>query len=323
MAIETHAISQCCWCQQYLIRTEAIPFWTCATPACATRINSWNIAICDTDSKGKVKFTRGVPTVRQMVFLPTPRATVFFERQAQTKYTLFGGAKYVAKSFTLRWGAYRECMRIPNFRVLLLRRTFQQLEISHLLDMPAEAKQLELLGAQYKQGAREFCFANGSLIKAGHCETTADAANYLSSSWDLIIFDEIVTFEVETMFLPISTCARSTKPQVVAEGGGKVWAATNPGGRGAAWVPEFFIEKTPDRERYPEYHPDEWSYVPGVLEDNPYAPKGYRQTLMNLPPILRRQWLYSDWSAFEGQFFEFMAQHDGQPWHVRDLGLVA
>lgn len=257
------------------------------------------------------------------LFVPTPKQVQFFEQQKLTKYTLFGGAKAVAKSFALRWGAYRECARVPGLRVLLLRRTYGELEQSHLLDMPLDAERLKPLGAEYKSGFREFSFANGSLIRAGHCETDSDAAKFLSSQWDLVIFDEVVTFLLDKMFMPIASCARTTKESLMAEGGARVWAATNPGGRGAAWVKDFFVDREVDRERFPAYRKEQWGFVPGLLEDNPYIESGYRQTLENLPPVLRRQFLYGDWDAAEGMFFDWQAKRDGQPWHVRDMGIAA
>ncbi len=306
--------SKCCFCTASLLRTEGNP-WRCWQPACIERCDRWNICFEKT-IKGK-----GTGQIEKWLFAPTPKQVEFFELQQHTKYTLFGGAKAVAKSFGLRWGAYRECIRIPGYRVLLLRRTYSELEQSHLLDMIAEAEILKPIGAHYKTGDREF-WIGSSLIKAGHCETEGDVSKYLSSQWDLIIFDEVVTFLMD-MFLAISSCARTTKEKVKSEGGAKVWAATNPGGRGAAWVKDLFVDHLPDTERFPDYIPSEWGFVPGRLEDNPYIEPGYRQTLMNLPPILRRQWLDGDWSAFEGQFFDFQPQVDRQPWHVQDLGIAA
>jgi hypothetical protein len=88
-------------------------------------------------------------------------------------------------------------------------------------------------------------------------------------------------------------------------------------------VHDFFISKEVDRERFPSYLPEEWGFVQGWLEDNPYMEPSYRQTLMNLPPILRRQWLEGDWHAYEGQFFDWQPTKAGQPWHVADLTIVA
>jgi phage terminase large subunit len=289
------------------LRRDASGAWWCQRVECQNR------------QRGYAVYSRSGGKTTPL-YVPTPKQVEFFDQTRRTKYTLFGGAKAVAKSYGLRWGAYRECVIVPGMRVLLLRRTYGELEQSHLLDMPGEAERLKEAGipATYTSGNREFRIGE-SLIKAGHCETEADVPKFLSSQWDLVIFDEIVTFLIG-MFLAISSCARTTKPVLIAQGGAKIWGATNPGGRAARWVKNFFVDHEVDPERYPAYRASQWAYVPGTLDDNPYMEPEYRQTLENLPPILRRQWLYSDWDAFEGQFFgEWQATKDGKPWHVREL----
>lgn len=313
--------SKCCWCERplYRVRGKAGPWspWMCHHQACWDRELQYAIYTTERDKKGQT--TGGV---KEWLFAPTPRQTEFAEATRRTKYTLFGGAKAVTKSYGLRWLLYRDCIRIPGLRCLLLRRTYGELESSHLLDMPLEKEKLAPVGAEYKSGAREFSFANGSLIRAGHCETDVDVAKFLSTQWDRIVFDEVVTFTLP-QFLAIVSCARSAKEIVIAEGGAQVWAATNPGGRGAHWVHDLFVAKDPDREKFPDFDASQWGFVQGWLQDNPYIEPGYRQTLMNLPPILRRQWLDGDWNAFEGQFFDWQAAREQQPWHVADMGLVA
>jgi phage terminase large subunit len=307
----------CCFCQKPLKRDRLNPDhpdlgwkpWLCWSPTCWTRAMEWGVAVLE----GKTT---------RLLFGPTPKQVMFAEHTRRTTNTLFGGAKAVAKSYGLRWLAYNRCLRIPNLRVLLLRRTYGELEISHLLDMPLEAELLKPAGATYRSAAREMSFGNNALIRAGHCETDADVAKFLSSQWDIIIFDEIVTFSLQ-QFMAISSCARTAKPQVITDGGAQIWAATNPGGRGARWVKEFFVDKQVDTAEFPHYNPDHWGFVQGWLDDNPYMPPEYRQQLENLPPTMRRQFLYGDWDAFDGQFFHWESRKDGHPWHVADLGLVA
>jgi hypothetical protein len=135
-------------------------------------------------------------------------------------------------------------------------------------------------------------------MQFGHCETAADAANYLSAEYDLIIFDELVTFE-ETPFLLISSRARSTKPNVRP----KVLCGTNPGGPQSHWVRMRFIDKNVDLEQYPDYRPEEWAFIPSKLEDNPYLDQQYERKLLALPPELRKAYRDGDWDIFPGQYF--------------------
>lgn len=249
-------------------------------------------------------------------YVPTPKQVDAHEAQHVYKYTLNGGAAGPGKSRELREGSYHECENVPGLAVLLLRRTYKQLEDTHLREF---TKDQHFLEAEYLDGKKMMRFKNGSLIQAGHCETEADAQNYLSTEYDLIIFDELVTFE-EGPALEIMTRARTSKPAVLARGGARVWAASNPGGRGALWVKDFFIDHAPDPEQYPKYRPQDWHFIEARLDDNPYIDPDYRAQLENLPEMRRRQLLEGDWTAYEGQFFgEFRSQRDGQPWHVQPL----
>ena len=147
----------------------------CYTPACWQRLLQFAMVTTARDRKGQAT------GVREWLFAPTPRQAEFAEATRRTKYTLFGGAKAVTKSYGLRWLLYRDCVRIPGLRCLLLRRTYGELESTHLLEMPGEAEKLGPVGAVYRSGVREMAFGNGSLIRAGHCETDVDVAKFLST----------------------------------------------------------------------------------------------------------------------------------------------
>jgi len=322
--------SRCCWCARPLKRMlnangDGYDPWMCWNSVALDdeELSCWQRQVAYAITTNKLdRAGRRRPDTETWLFAPTPRQAAFAELTRHCKYSLFGGAKAVTKSYGLRWLLYRDCLRIPGLRCLLLRRTYGELESTHLLEMPSEAEKLKAVGAKYQSSNREFSFGNDSLIRAGHCETDVDVAKFLSTQWDRIVFDEVVTFPL-AMFLAIVSCARSAKEVVIEEGGAQVWGGTNPGGRGARWVHEFFVTHDVDREQFPEYDARQWGFVQGWLDDNPYIEPGYRQTLMNLPPILRRQWLDGDWNAFEGQFFDFQAKKDGVEWHVAEAGVAA
>jgi hypothetical protein len=265
--------------------------WWCARRGCQERQARW--AIEATSKAG-----------RSLLYVPTPRQVSFYETTRKVRRVLYGGQAGPGKSHALRWGLYRDCMTIPNLNCLLLRRTFKQLESTHLLAMEREARQI---GSEYLSGAKIMKFPNGSIIQAGHCETTADAMNYLSTEFDRIAFDELVTFDRDPS-LEIMSRARTAKPQVMAAGDAQVWAGTNPGGRGSRWVRDFFIDRTVDRGQFPSYDPGRYGFVEATLDDNPYISGEYRRDLEDLPEMRKRQLLYGDWDAFEGQFFGELRQ---------------
>jgi Terminase-like family. len=239
------------------------------------------------------------------LWVPTPAQVEL--REATVPNLLWGDSAGVAKSFGLRWNGISNCLDIPNYEVLLLRRTYPELEETHLKDMEREALLMNEHGpmeAVYRKGERRLWFENGSFIKAGHCESESDMTKMLSREYDEIIFDEGSTLIPKTM-LEISSRARSAKPLVVARGGAFVRTGSNPGGIGALYLKDFYIDRKPDPEEYPDYDPNDYGYIPGRLTDNPYLDVRYEKRLKQLGATRRRQLLAGDWSVFDGQFFAF------------------
>lgn len=254
------------------------------------------------------------------LYVPTPKQAEFHETTRRTRRVLYGGQAGPGKSHALRWGLYRDCLMIPNLNCLLLRRTFKQLEQTHLGEMVREQG---LIGGTYTSGDKVMRFPNGSLIRAGHCENVGDEQDYLSTEYDRIAFDELVTFE-QGPALEIMSRARTSKPAVMAAGDAQVWCGTNPGGRGALWVREFFIDHAVNKAAFPSYDPKRYAFVEATLDDNPYISPEYRRDLEDLPEMRKRQLLYGDWFAFDGQFFsEFSPMREGKPWHVQAIPAVA
>jgi len=139
------------------------------------------------------------------------------------------GTRNTGKSYMMRWDAYGRCLRWAGYKVLFLRRKLTDLRKSHLQFVDAECR---LFGARYRQTTFDVTFGNGSFIQFSHCETDADINNYLSSQWDLIVFDELSTFTLE-QFLKICAAARTVvgKPYRAL-----VRAGSNPLGPGADWM---------------------------------------------------------------------------------------
>jgi len=283
--IEIHTLAKCCWCGgpfvKGLVSVAGLQPWTCANEPCWRRQVA-NAIFVQLKGQGK-----------RCVYVPLPRQVEFFE--ATEPYALFGGAAGGSKSHAIRWMAYRECLKTPGFRALILRRTYKELEQTHLREAEVDAA---ILGAQAVPSAKLMRFPNASIVQFGHCETAADATNYLSAEYDLILFDELVTFE-ETPFLLISSRARTSKPGIQP----RIRCGTNPGGPQSHWVRQRFIDHNIDAEQYPDYDAGEWKFLESKLEDNPYLNKEYERNLMNLPPEMRKAYRDGDWDIFPGQYF--------------------
>lgn len=272
---EPTSAALCCWCGSTLIPWKRS--FLCPTEVCAVRQRAWTV---ESNKDG-------------ILYLPTPRQVEFHESTA--KHTLFGGAAGPGKSHALRWDVYRRCLAYPGYEALLLRRTFPELEKTHMRRAAKEAPQL---GAAFVPSEHVVRFSNGSLLEFGHCDTDAAISKYLSTEYDWIGFDELVTFDSATA-LEIMTRARSSKPGIRA----MVKAGSNPGGVGALWVLDFFIDHGPDPERFPAYRAQDWVFIPASLDDNPYRDAEYAQTLTVLDPARYAQLRHGNWRVFDGQFF--------------------
>ncbi len=272
----------------------------------------------------------------EYLYVPTPKQTVWHEAVYDRTLTrlLVGGAASPGKSKWLRETLYRLAHQVPGFHALLVRKTHKDLDQSHLVYMPYE---LEQRGAKWKDTDRIAVFKHpgqaDAVIRCGHMEDATAIENYLSSQYDVIAPDELVTFDRDVM-LELFSRARSTNealfklrgwadadPDLQLDGS-MVLTATNPGGRGARWVKDFFIDHEPDPEEFPHYEPHKWAFFQARVTDNPYVKAGYVKTLQDMREARRRQLLDGDWNIFEGQFFDTWRETlEGKPWHVQTIGI--
>lgn len=334
--------ARCCWCGNVFVRIKAAAlgqdgddhYW-CKTKACRTRQSDYALTFTDQRTKRE-----------RPVYIPLPKNVEF--ECAPFRYLLAGGAAGVAKSHQARWGLYKRAFHIPGFEGLILRQTWGELEKHHLRLMEREATRFRALGLPvvYSKDHREFRVYHGdefSVIEGGHMENPADVERYLSRERDAIACDEGVMLDPEAL-LALSTRARSTKPAVAAyarllhqkpdswnpPGGGSVfWILTNPGGPAATILRDFCIYHTPNFDDYPQlrevgsdgqplYRPEDWGYIPGNLEDNPYLPESYERDLAVLPPWRYQQLRFNNWDIVAGQFF---SEFDSRI-HVKKLGYL-
>jgi hypothetical protein len=90
---------------------------------------------------------------------PNPRQAEFLA--ATEKYIAFGGARGGGKSWAVRTKAKLLALRYGGIRLLILRRTYQELESNHIRFL-----RRELFGlAEYRATDRIFTFPNGSTIE--------------------------------------------------------------------------------------------------------------------------------------------------------------
>jgi hypothetical protein len=272
--------------------------WWCRTDACNALQRRYAIG---------AKARGGKKDAWRWLWLPLP-AQVAVEL-VKARYVLSGGAAGPGKSTGGRFRRYRRAMRIQGYEGLIIRKTFPELEKTHLRRMAREAELFKAHGipCEFVESKRLMRFPKtDAIIECGHMEDADAVAKYLSTEYDDIMVDEGSQIDPQPL-LELSTRARTSKPQVIAQGGARFEVVTNPGGPAHQMLLDLFIDKSPDFDAYPAlaalYNPADWVYVPAKLDDNPYIDPSYVASLAVLPKWRYDQLRHGDWRVFSGQFF--------------------
>lgn len=248
------------------------------------------------------------------LYEPTPKQLEY--HRATQANVLFWGGRGSGKSMCGRWDAHMRALSYPGYTYCILRRTFPELQRSHLVHINREIK---ALGGTYHGTDHIVSYPNGSKGFFSHCATDVDVLNLLSSEFALMVFDELSTFEWE-MFTKLSASVR------VPEGSGltaMVRGLTNPLGPSAQKILEYFVDKNVDYEEDPDYNPEDWHSIHANLIDNPHLDREqYRKRFSGLPAHVRKAWVDGEF-ILENALFDFHPTVEGKPYHViHDIDLA-
>lgn len=220
---------------------------------------------------------------------------------SKAKYRLFGGAAGPGKSMALLFEAILQGYEHPNSNVLVLRRTFPELEQSLLMYFRKEVPRE--LYRSFNESKHIVTMTNGSTLRFGYCQKESDVYQYQGAEFLFIGIDELTLFTLrQWQFL-------TSRNRCPIPGAFPCMAgATNPGNIGHAWVKALWIDKTPasGMDHPDQYDSADYEFIPARVTDNPiYASdKSYLKTLRALPSHLRRAFLEGDWDVFAGQYFD-------------------
>lgn len=221
---------------------------------------------------------------------PQEKQVAFFK--ARARFVAYGGARGGGKSWSVREKARLLSLRYGGIRILILRRSFPELQENHILPMKRDLMGL----AVWRETEKAFTFPNGSRIKFGYCAGEHDVDQYQGQEYDIIFIDEATQF-TEYQYQTLTACLRGANdfPK-------RMYLTCNPGGVGHAWVKRLFI----DRDYRESEVPEDYVFISAKVTDNPAlmeADPGYVRMLDNLPPGLREAWRDGSWDVFAGQYF--------------------
>ena len=242
--------------------------------------------------KGEIKLDLGRPNPKQARFLASAH-----------RYTAYGGARGGGKSWAVRVKGVGGALYYPGIKILMLRRTYPELEntiISPLIELlntaALDGKPAGDRLFTYNATMRTLFFANGSMIKFGHLQSANAVTEYQGQEYDWIFMDEATHF-TEWEFRVLAATLRGVNkiPK-------RMYLTCNPGGVGHLWVKRLFVE----RDFRAGEDPEDYLFIPATVEDNTAlmdSSPDYIQMLDLLPDDLRAAHRYGDWDAMAGQFF--------------------
>jgi hypothetical protein len=234
------------------------------------------------------------------LIIPRPSEKQILFLEARHKYVGYGGARGGGKSWAVRVKAVLLCMKYPGIKVMIVRKTYPELQENHIIPL---CEMLDCYGekgeriASYNDAKKHIVFPNGSRILFRYCDTEKDTLRFQGTEVDVLFVDE-ATQQSEEKMDKLKACVRGVNafPK-------RIYYTCNPGGEGHGWVKRLFI----DRHFKENEKAEEYVFIQSLVTDNEAlmeADPDYIKQLEALPPKLREAWLHGNWDIFEGQFFE-------------------
>ena len=247
-----------------------------------------------------------------IIFAPNEGPQTEFLAAAETD-VLYGGAAGGGKSYAMLVDPLRYAHRAAH-RALIIRRSMP--ELRELIDKSRELYPKAFPGCKYREVEKLWNFPSGAKIEFGFLERDADVYRYQGQAYSWIGFDEITHLPTEFSWNYLASRLRTTDSEITPY----MRCTANPGGVGAHWVKNRYIEPAEPDQSFVGKDGLTRKFIPARLEDNPFlATDGrYEQMLKALPPTQRKQLLEGNWDVNEGAAFtEFsMEEHVIPPFQI-------
>lgn len=216
---------------------------------------------------------------------------------------LFGGQRGGGKTDAgIVWLVEPKYIQHAKYRALILRK--DAVDLSDWID---RAKFLYgSLGVEVVGNPAEFRFPSGAKFRLGHLKDKNSYEKYLGHEYQKILIEELTQIPDVQYYIEIMGSCRSSIKELKP----RMFATTNPGGRGHAWVKSRFVDPAVPGQVFKGDDGRTRVFLPSSLEDNPALMENdpdyvkYLDGLQISNPDLYRAWRLGDWDVFKGQFFD-------------------
>lgn len=231
-----------------------------------------------------------------------PKQERFYNSTA--KYVAYGGARGGGKTHAVRVKAISGALFYPGIRILIIRRTYSELQHNHIEPILKMIPQPQV--GVYNIQLHQIYFTNGSTIIFGHFNSYNSAfQEYQGQEYDWIFIDEATQF-TEQEFRLLGGCLRG-----VNEFPKRMYLTCNPGGVGHRWVKRLFVDrdfKTDCENPEENEDPSDYEFIQATVDDNTALMKSeggrdYLKQLSQLPENIRAAHRYGDWEGLSGNYF--------------------
>jgi hypothetical protein len=213
---------------------------------------------------------------------------------------LYGGSAGGGKTAAIVAESLKLCVKHPGIRVLILRRSYDELAESIYPEFQRFAWGAAL-GGHLNKTEKEVTFPNQSLIRLRYMETLDDASRRQGGAYQAVFCDE------RTLLAPgiidVIALERLRSAHGVPVIG--IRSTSNPGGPSHGEVRTRYVDAT-DHGRKIVTNDQGLTvrFIPAKATDNPFLDEAYFRRLDSIPDPARRAAMRDgDWGQFAGQIF--------------------
>ena len=284
------------------------------------------------NAKGELDFDkifRFQPKQLELLHVVTREGGQRFLQARAPQCLSVGGIRSGKTSGVMMYMVMHYCLKFKGCDILILRRTFKELESGAIADFKAFMPE-ELYN--YDQTKHVATLYNGSRVVFGHCQNNKDRdiEQYLGQAYPAILVDECGQFSPDAWMMLYSrnTVNANCQPDEFENMPTPIiWGCSNPLGPHYEYYRTLFVEKEPwqkpdNARRDPKdgtwwtfengewiliYDPRDYAYQRSTVLDNLELLRrdpGIIKRLESLPKAKRDKMLYGLDGRFEGQYFD-------------------